>query len=612
MPIDSGVPSCRSLLATVRTAVSGLLIGLLLLCLAELVLHLAGIGHSNRLFLSGGHSQRELLYLNGRFANQYYPRLLPSIPTPGKSVLFERHKDPETFRIFVLGESTSQGFPYGATEAFSFQLEQMLTRAGVRCEVINLSMSAITSYVGLDMAREVAELSPDLVLVYFGHNEFLGIGGNASHTSPRFQLNQLASRLRIYQVLKRLLSPDGDLPASLLEIMANVPGTALGDQSYEATLTAYGQSLKAIIDVLSSVQAEVLILGVARNLRDFPPFRSEIRRSQSEKDDLAARLDRLVVSGQPLPGVTQIEDALTSYALGKALLRSGRHQQARQYLERACDLDQLRFRASTGIRHVAREICREGPCGYLDLQPIVDELSPEGIAGNDTFVDQVHPSLAVHDLLARTLADLILRRHFADVVIDSSFAKIELRSTLVDRIKAASTLETLYRTAMFKELGYHNELAQRAIFRASETIGEHRREVLPGIRRRDVEYIQSVYASFPAAYQLHISYGAWLIKQRRHQEAFAEFRQAATLNRFSISARSNLALMHTNRGRYDEALAVLQELIDLDIDDPRLWESVYRVHVLAGRKEEAQKLKRRLPGDGEILEDSRGLRLYEF
>jgi hypothetical protein len=348
----------------------------------------------------------------------------------------------------------------------------MLTRAGVQCEVINLSMSAITSYVGLDMAREVAELRPDLVLVYFGHNEFLGIGGNASHTSALFQLNQLASRLRICQVLKRLLSPDGDQPASLLEIMANVPGTALGDRNYEATLTAYGQSLEGIVDVLSGVQGEVLILGVARNLRDFPPFRSEIRRSQSEKQDLAARLVRLVVSGEPLPGVTQVEDALTSYALSQALLHSGRHQQARQYLERACDLDQLRFRASTGIRQVAGEICREGKCEYLDLQPIVDELSPEGIAGNDTFVDQVHPSLAVHDLFTRTLAEFILRRHFADVAIDSSFTKVEPQSTLVDRLKAANILETLYRTAMFKELGYHNDLVQR--------------EALPGSRRRDV------------------------------------------------------------------------------------------------------------------------------
>ena len=102
-----------------------------------------------------------------------------------------------------------------------------------------------------------------------------------------------------------------------------------------------------------------------------------------------------------------------------------------------------------------------------------------------------------------------------------------------------------------------------------------------------------------------------MIKQRHHQEAFAEFQQAAALNRFSISARNNLALMHANRGRYDEALEVLQELIDLDVDDPRLWESVYRLHVMAGRDEDAQKLKSRLPDDGEI-EDNRGLRLYEF
>jgi len=54
----------------VRTAVSGLLIGLLLLGLVEVGLRLAGVGHSDRLFLSGGPSQQELLYLNGRFANQ--------------------------------------------------------------------------------------------------------------------------------------------------------------------------------------------------------------------------------------------------------------------------------------------------------------------------------------------------------------------------------------------------------------------------------------------------------------------------------------------------------------------------------------------------------------
>ncbi|MBT7861224.1 MAG: hypothetical protein HN712_12960 [Gemmatimonadetes bacterium] len=596
-----------------RKAVFGLLFGLLLLCLVEILLRLVDVGHSHRLFLSGGHSQQELLYLNSRFANQYYPRLLPSIPTPGKSVLFERHKQPGTFRIFVLGESTSQGFPYGATEAFPFQLEQMLTRAGIRCEVINLSMSAITSYVGLDMAREVAELSPDLVLVYFGHNEFLGIGGSASPTSPLFQLNQLASHLRIYQTIKQLLSlAHSGPPASLLEIMSNVPGTPLGGERYEATLMAYRRNLEAIVKAFSSAQAEVLILGVARNLRDFPPFRSGNPSGQSDRDDLTDRLDRLFASSQPLPAAMAVEDALESYALGKTLLQRGLDQRAREYFVRACDLDQLRFRASTGIRHVAREVCQDGGCGYLDLQPIVDGLSPGGVAGNDIFVDQVHPSRAAHHELARELAGLILQRHFA-TTMDSSFAEVVMRSTLVDRIKAANTLETLYRTAMFQKLGYDNDLARRSGFRSPDATGEHGDELLPGIRRQDVEYIQSVYANFPETYQLHISYGAWLIKQRRHEDAFAEFRQAATLNRFSVSARNNLALMYANLGRYDEAMEALRELTILGIDDPRLWESLYRLHVVAGRDEEARRLRDRLPENGEMLEeDIRGLILYEF
>ena len=514
----------------------------------------------------------------------------------------------------MLGESTSQGFPYGATEAFPFRLEQMLTQAGIRCEVINLSMSAITSSVGLDMAREVAELSPNLVLVYFGHNEFLGIGGSASHTTPLFRLNQLASRLHIYQTLKQLLSRGhNDAPASLLEIMANVPGTPLGSEEYEATLMAYRRSLEAMVDVFSGVQAEVLILGVARNLRDFPPFRSGTARSRSDQDDLADRLDRLVASGQPFSEAMDVEDGLESYALGRALLQRGLVQRAREYFVRACDLDQLRFRASTGIRRVAREVCQDGGCGYLDLQPVVDGLSPDGVAGNDIFVDQVHPSLSAHHQLAGELAGHILQRHFPEITMDSSFTEVEMRSTLVDRIKAANTLETLYRTTMFRELGYDNDLAHHSIFRPADAADGHADELLPGIGRQDVEFIQSVYARFPGTYQLHISYGAWLIKQRRHKEAFAEFRQAATLNRFSISARNNLALMYANLGRYDEALETLQELMDLGMDDPRLWESVYRLHVVAGRDEEAAKLRIRLPGEGNLLEeDVRGLRLYEF
>ncbi len=49
--------------------------------------------------------------------------------------------------------------------------------------MINTAMSAVNSYVLKDVASEIAEQSPDAVLIYAGHNEYLGIFGVGSHFS---------------------------------------------------------------------------------------------------------------------------------------------------------------------------------------------------------------------------------------------------------------------------------------------------------------------------------------------------------------------------------------------------------------------------------------------
>ena len=601
-------------MSQLRTAAIGCLAGMAILLLVEVSLRLLDVGYSHRFFLAGGDRGSVSLYPNDKFANQYYPRLPPGIPTPGRSVLFSREKSGGTYRIFVIGESTSQGFPYVATEAFPFQMGQMLTRAGIECEVINLSMSAITSHVGLDIAREVAGLDPDLVLLYFGHNEFLGIGGSAAHTSPLFRLNKLASRLRIYQVIKEVLSPSASGPqTSLLELMGGVPGMPHGSDRYRATIQAFERNLGSIVDVLNTAGAEVLLLGVARNMRDFPPFRSHRAKDQGERDAFVAQVDRLIEEERFADEQFSTEDALESYLIGRALLQRRMPGQAKRYFHDACDFDLLRFRATSDISQSIRDVCQAHGGVYFDCQSMVDSLAGDGIAGNESFVDQVHPSLAVHHLLARKLTGLILEHRFPDVEIDSSYAAIEIRSTLVDQIKAASTLRTLYRTELFRELGYYNDLGLRPVFRSSSKESGGRYQLQEWVDREDFEYIQSVYSERPAAYQLHINYGAWLLKQRRSREAFAEFRQAHLLNRLSVSARNNLALVYVNLGLHDEAEMVLRELADVGVDDPRLYESLYRLHVVAGRHEEARKLRDELMADGTQVEgDLRGLRLYEY
>ena len=51
---------------------------------------------------------------------------------------------------------------------------------GREVEVITTAMAAVNSYTLVDLADEIIEIRPDAVLIYAGHNEYLGILGVGS------------------------------------------------------------------------------------------------------------------------------------------------------------------------------------------------------------------------------------------------------------------------------------------------------------------------------------------------------------------------------------------------------------------------------------------------
>src|SRR5688500_20130638 len=95
---------------------------------------------------------------------------------------FAARKPERAFRVFVLGESSTAGFPYPRNGTFSRALRDMLrdVMPADSVEVINLGIAATNSYALVDMAREVLAQSPDAVLIYAGHNEYYGSLGAAS------------------------------------------------------------------------------------------------------------------------------------------------------------------------------------------------------------------------------------------------------------------------------------------------------------------------------------------------------------------------------------------------------------------------------------------------
>lgn len=101
------------------------------------------------------------------------------------------------------------GFPYGKNASPAGMLQKRLQRAfpDRTVEVVLTAMSAVNSYTLLDFAGEIIDIEPDAVVIYAGHNEFVGVLGVGSSfgagRSPAMTRLLLTLRdWRIYQLVE--------------------------------------------------------------------------------------------------------------------------------------------------------------------------------------------------------------------------------------------------------------------------------------------------------------------------------------------------------------------------------------------------------------------------
>ena len=151
---------------------------LVVLCLLELLLRVLGFGFDPHFFKRERAGGKDYYVANEEFGLTFFPRSLARIPDP---VTVSATKTPDTFRIFIFGESAALGDPrpnYGAGCYLEVLLAERFPRA--KFEVINTSMTAINSHVVLPIAEECAGHAGDLWLIYMGNNEMVGPFGAAT------------------------------------------------------------------------------------------------------------------------------------------------------------------------------------------------------------------------------------------------------------------------------------------------------------------------------------------------------------------------------------------------------------------------------------------------
>ncbi len=398
-----------------------LLAPLLLLAGAEAVLRLAGVGALEPLFIPVPKAEG-FLQPNPAAVQRFFPdpRRAPEVSID--TTWFPERRPPGTLRVFVQGGSSAAGFPYGRWASPAALLQQRLQRAYPEreIEVINTGMAAVTSYALLDFADEIIARQPDAVIVYAGHNEFLGIGGVgsslASANSPALA-RAIAGlrRLHLYRALERglgSLGPGADPMAAregtLMSKVAAERSIPLGSPLYERGLEQFRGNLDRLLGKYQAAGIPVFVGTLASNERDLPPFAS----SDDPTDSAQARFEQ-----------------------GRAMEAAGDYAAARTEYLAAKDRDELRFRAPEEFNEVIRVAAAAHGATVVDVQTTLASASSNGIIGAGLMLEHVHPNVEGYFRLASAYFPALVQWLGPPAVeVDEATARREIPVTTVDRL----------------------------------------------------------------------------------------------------------------------------------------------------------------------------------
>ncbi len=368
-----------------------------LLAILEMSLRLFSFGDDMSLFVPS--PDPRYYQINRAVGKRFFSRFERSVPTPLAQYFF-KDKPVNGYRIFVLGESTVEGFPYDQNLAFPKILEKGLQDAfpDRKIEVINLGMTAINSYALLDFADEILQQKPDAVLIYTGHNEYYGALGVASMENgaiPNWMktLRLKLVHLRTYQLLERavvefygLIHPttNDEAKATLMEKIVGRDVVPYQSELYMEGLKQFSDNMGALLAKFKDANVPVIISDLMSNVRDLPPFRSIHYGTYPPADSMYAEAKRL--------------DA--SHVVDKARA---------DYLE-SKDLDVIRFRAPEDLNNIIAHLADSLGIYCVSLDSLFENSSPDGIVGDNLMIDHLHPNIDGYFLMAEGFLNA-LREH---------------------------------------------------------------------------------------------------------------------------------------------------------------------------------------------------------
>jgi tetratricopeptide (TPR) repeat protein len=482
------------------------------LVILEVSLRLFHYGPDLSLFTTEVVNGRRYHIMNPEVRSRYFANMEFNPSTSVDDFLVP--KPPGTYRIFCLGGSTTVGYPYWYNGSFSTFLRDRLQRIfpekGI--EVINLGMTATNSFTVVDMARDVVEYEPDLIIVYDGHNEFYGALGISSNESPGNSRWLTQSYLRLlhfrtflllrdaYARAAGLFRPRATVPSrgTMMEKMSYGNYIAYGSPTYRSALSMFEGNLDELKSLCTKHRVPLIVSTQVSNLRDQAPLVPG--NSAGKTPEEASKLNALINLGLARIRSGKIDSALASfraavlvdslrgdshYLAARCLDSLGDRHSARMEYVLARDYDQLRFRTSTDFNDAIRRMEDDRDVFVLDMERVFQNHAPDSLIGNTLIMEHLHPNSSGYFVMGEAFAGE-MRRHQMLASAEEWRARDTIGDGEIWRERSVSTLDEMiaWRRTEILTSGWPFTTKKVPVVRpvlATDTLGQFAEEVTRGM-----------------------------------------------------------------------------------------------------------------------------------
>ncbi|HMN48912.1 MAG TPA: tetratricopeptide repeat protein [Ignavibacteriaceae bacterium] len=573
------------------------IIPLLFIILLEVSLRIINYGNDYTLFVPISKRFPDKLYINPNICKKYFSNVEhPPLPLADA---IDKDKKTNSFRIFVLGGSSAEGYPFVPNASFPRELKRRLELLYPErtIEVMNCGMSAINSYTLRDFIPSIIKQSPDLVLIYAGHNEYygaLGVGSSVTILPSRFLTNfylwlqnfkttQLMNNI-IKTIIHFFKTSSSESNNTLMETMIGQSLIPLNSKIYEKGLEQFKGNMKDILKMLNDAKVPVIIGNLTCNKRDFKPF-------ESKAED-------------HLPPADSI------FNLAVRSLEDKNLENGKKLFEKARDLDELRFRAPSDINKIISNLGKDYNVPVVNIDSIFDSQSPFGITGNNLMVDHLHPNLDGYKLLAKSFyqkmllsnclpsnpknisdekQESILSAAYPLTKLDSALGKIEIER-LTRNFPFVPKGSVTYNINDYKANNFIDSVAKSTLLKLITWEEAHAKVAQWYWDKREVKNflreINAIIAERPYDDEPYDYLTTKLISNQLYDEAKPYLEK---LNSLKPSAFTNkwLGQIALNKNSFKEAITYLNKSLQFNNSDPQVWYNLAGAYYNSGQLDEA-------------------------